>query len=37
MRRQQNHNAVIQPPTGPCLLALPQLSSPFIAPFFRGK
>jgi hypothetical protein len=37
MRRQENHNGVIQPRTGPFVLALPQLSSLFHPSFFRGK
>jgi hypothetical protein len=36
-RRQENHNGVIQPRTGPSVLALPQLNSPFHPSFFRGK
>jgi hypothetical protein len=30
-------NGVIQPRTGPCLQAFPQLNSPFHRPYFRGK
>jgi hypothetical protein len=37
MPRQENHNRVIQPQTGPRLLAFPQLSRPFNRPFFRSK
>ena len=36
-RRQENHNRVIQPPTGSRPQALPQLSSTFDRPYFRGK
>jgi hypothetical protein len=36
-RRQENHNGVIQPRTGPHPPALPQLTSPFHPSFFRGK
>jgi len=37
MRRQENHNGVIQPRTERSELAFPQLNSPFQASFFRGK
>jgi hypothetical protein len=37
MRRQENHNHVIQPPTGPRLLAFPQLNRYLSRDFFRGK
>jgi hypothetical protein len=37
MRRQENHNGVIHPRTGPYLPAFPQLNRPFHLPFFRGK
>jgi hypothetical protein len=36
-RRQQNHNDVIQPRTGPRLPALPQLNRYLGRDFFRSK
>jgi hypothetical protein len=37
MRRQENHNGVIQPRTRPCLPALPQLNHYLGRDFFRAK
>jgi hypothetical protein len=37
MRRQENHNRVIQPRTGPRLPAFPQLNRYLDRDFFRSK